>query len=170
MKMDDGMGFRDGLPPELAELDAELSGISLDERSSFGPELRNELARAWAEPAPVRRPGWVRTALAASLAAVAFTGLVVPPARASLTEGMQRIFLTLRSGGEETVTLDEVLFSEETSAALRAAGVEAAAPAPVPALPGEQGEAVRLPPFRPGTSSYPTLADPSAERDLVRRY
>ena len=34
------------LPPGLAELDAELAAIRIEERPSFGPELEAELARA----------------------------------------------------------------------------------------------------------------------------
>ena len=36
-----------GLPEDVAGLDAELSSIRYEERPSFGPELRAELAREW---------------------------------------------------------------------------------------------------------------------------
>ena len=37
------------LPDDLKALDAELASIRYEERPSFGPELRAELARAHAE-------------------------------------------------------------------------------------------------------------------------
>ena len=65
----------EGLPPELAELDTELAGILLDERPSFGPELRNELAREWKRPRTrARGGGWVRHAMAACVVALMGVG------------------------------------------------------------------------------------------------
>lgn len=157
------------LPGELAELDQELSRISLDERPSFGPELRNQLAREWARPRPRTSPVWMRRALAASVAAVAFTGLAVPPARASLVEGVQRIFETFR--GEEAAAepqappteaqVPRVEFPRERSAVVVSSGGEVAATGP---------EGTDLPPFQPGTSAFPTLLDKESDRELVRRY
>jgi len=77
--------FRAALPPELQDLDRELSAIRVEERPSFGPELEGELARAWRD-----RPGrvsmatrpWVRMLLAACLAGLMIAGVAVPSARA----------------------------------------------------------------------------------------
>jgi TonB family protein len=71
------------LPEDLRALDRELRSIRYEERPSFGPELRAELARAWA--APRRRRGPVLRYLAAAMLAGVFVGgAAVPSARASL--------------------------------------------------------------------------------------
>ncbi len=73
-----------GLPPELSALDAELSSIGYEERPSFSPELRAELARAWAK-APVREGGSTgRQLMAAGMAGLLMVAVGVPTARASL--------------------------------------------------------------------------------------
>jgi len=59
------------LPDDLRALDEELSSITYEERASFGPELRAELASAWAEEAP----RW-RFAIRRHLAAAALAGLL----------------------------------------------------------------------------------------------
>jgi TonB family protein len=71
------------LPDDLRALHEELSSIRYEERPSFGPELRAELAHAWAEgPAP--RPSSMRRKLAAAaLAGLLVGGASVPSARAS---------------------------------------------------------------------------------------
>jgi TonB family protein len=79
--------FRATLPADLQELDRELSGIRIEERPSFGPELEGELARAWKtrpdEGFRRRRP-WVRTLMAAGLAGLMIAGVSVPSARAAV--------------------------------------------------------------------------------------
>ena len=80
-RTDDGTGPE--LPPELAELDAELASIEIDERPSFAPELKAELERAWARP-PRRKSIRMGPAMAAAFATLMFGGLLVPQARASL--------------------------------------------------------------------------------------
>lgn len=71
------------LPDDLRSLDRELSSIRYEERPSFAPELRAELARAWAEePARRHRAAW-RHAAAAALVALLLGGASVPSARAS---------------------------------------------------------------------------------------
>jgi protein TonB len=71
------------LPEDLRALDEELSAIRYEERPSFQPELRAELARVWAEEPVVRRaPVWRRLA-AAAVAALLVGGAAVPSARAS---------------------------------------------------------------------------------------
>ena len=72
------------LPEDLRALDEELSALRYEERPSFGPELRAELARAYAEQ-PQLRPSAVRRHLAAAVvAAILVGGAAVPSARASL--------------------------------------------------------------------------------------
>lgn len=71
------------LPPELAELDAELSSIAYEERPSFGPELHAELCRRWAAGVSPRRNRF-RPLMAAGVAGLLMVGLGVPSARAAL--------------------------------------------------------------------------------------
>ena len=71
------------LTGDLASLDAELSSIRYEERPSFGPELRAELARAWAEEPTRRRSALRRHLVAATLAGLLVGGAAVPSARAS---------------------------------------------------------------------------------------
>lgn len=71
------------LPPELAELDAELRSIAWEERSSFGPELHAELEREWTRARDRTRIP-VRQLMAAGVAGLLMVGLGVPSARASL--------------------------------------------------------------------------------------
>ena len=70
------------LPDDLKALDAELASIRYEERPSFGPELRAELARAHAEE-PVSPPsfGLRRGLVAAGLAAILVGTAAVPSAR-----------------------------------------------------------------------------------------
>ena len=149
----------EGLPKELAELDQELARISPEERPSFGPELRNELAREWSRPAPSRHSAWVRHALAACLAGVAVVGLAVPPARASIVQGVQRIFDSIRG--------DEAPLAEGIAVDLldRAPPMDVELASASPELPRERVSAPApsdtegLPPFQPGISSFPILVD-----------
>src|SRR5688572_28025783 len=77
----------DELPPELAELDAELYAIKIEERASFGPELEAELRRKHARPVVLPAPRLRRRiTIAAGIA-----GVAVLPARASLVALMERI-------------------------------------------------------------------------------
>ncbi len=75
-------------PPEgLRALERELQSIRIEERASFGPELRAELERAYREGLPGETVGAgrpVRTLLAASLGGLLVAGLLVPQARAGL--------------------------------------------------------------------------------------
>ena len=81
--------FRGTLPADLQALDRELSGIRIEERPSFGPELEAELARVWRErtrsrPSAVRP--WVRTLLAAGFAGLMIAGVSVPAARGAVIQ------------------------------------------------------------------------------------
>ena len=130
------------LPPELAELDAELSSLRYEERPSFGPELEAELGRAWLE-LQGRRYWPVRQLMAAATAGLLLVGLGVPSARAAIVR-----FVGSLQGGPEQVA-------------------QPVAPEPIPlTLPfeeadeGEDDVAVVPPPVR---SSGPTLGSGSVE-------
>lgn len=71
-------------PSELRELHAELSAFRCEERPSFGPELRAELARVWADEGGRRPTPWRRHLAAAVVAALLVGGAAVPGARASI--------------------------------------------------------------------------------------
>jgi TonB family protein len=71
------------LPPELAELDREMRNISIEVRSSFGPELLAELERARRADPPSRIPTVRRHLIAAGIGALLLAGFS-EPARASL--------------------------------------------------------------------------------------
>jgi len=79
--------FRESLSPDLRALDAELSSIRIEERASFGPELKAELERVQGEipegVSPSRR-AWIRPLLAACLGGLMIVGVAVPGARASV--------------------------------------------------------------------------------------
>lgn len=71
------------LTDDLRALDDELSSIQYEERPSFAPELRAELADVWGT-LPRSRPSGMRRHLAAAvLAALLVGGASVPSARAS---------------------------------------------------------------------------------------
>jgi len=71
------------LPDDVKAIDAELASIAYEERPSFGPELKAELADAWANR-PLQRPGYHRYLVAAAIAGLLVVGAAVPPARAAL--------------------------------------------------------------------------------------
>jgi TonB family protein len=75
------------LPPELADLDRELSSISIEERPSFAPELEAELEKAWLHRgSEAVSMGSVRGLAAAAIGALVLAGVVAPQARASLAK------------------------------------------------------------------------------------
>ena len=79
--------FRATLPADLQDLDRELSGIRIEERPSFGPELHGELVEAWRKRPEAgfhRRRPWKRNLLAACLAGLMIAGVSVPGARAAV--------------------------------------------------------------------------------------
>src|SRR5262245_43605423 len=152
------------LPPELAALDAELSGIRIEERASFGPELEAELRRASARSqipsalTSARRQLAIAASIALLLGAVA-----VPPARASLVALIGQ--------------LEAVLPSVAVAVAPQ--------PAPPPddivvELPQEQQQFVRTAsevgkpeaadPFRPIRIVPPRLVDVEAVRGAIDRF
>lgn len=86
--------FRAALPADLQDLDRELAAIRVEERSSFGPELEAELAKAWRTRRDNVSGGghrWGRLLLAASLTGLMIAGLAVPSARASVWEVVRTV-------------------------------------------------------------------------------
>lgn len=165
-----------GLPEELAALDAELSRIVVEERPSFGPELRNELARDWNRARTPGRHRWVRHAVAACVAALVGVALAVPPARASFVGGIDRILGSL--AGEQEATVEEVLVvlpeheAPPLDRELSDGPTTQAAPVvetPDRVVAGETGSGA-LPPFQPGIFAYPQLLDPSEGRAVALRH
>ena len=81
------------LSPGLARLDRDLREIAIEERSSFAPELRAELASEYAQIEPAGRSGerWGRVGLrvAAAVALLLVGTWLVPPARASLVRWLR---------------------------------------------------------------------------------
>src|SRR5688572_18307728 len=72
------------LTPELAALDAELRGLHIRERASFGPELGAELAHRLAEmDRPTFASRFARR-IAVGGGSVLLVALVFSPARASI--------------------------------------------------------------------------------------
>lgn len=167
------------LPPELVDLDAELALFSAAERSSFAPELEAELRSEW-NRGPRRRSGLARArrAVGATAAALILTGMAVPPARASLITGLNRLFDALQ---EPAAPRPAVPLPQDPALEVPA-GIEMTLQAQPPRLP--PGDDVRpngaeapdlepageLPAFRPSPFTYPTIADAEAEQDLIRRH
>jgi len=120
--------FRATLPSELQKLDRELSGIRIEERASFGPELEGELSQAWRTRGSSRsgafRP-WGRRLMAAGLAGLMIAGVSVPSARAAVLQ-------LVRTVAEEAFP---ALFSPEVEAEPRLPGVIVQEPVPAPQDP-----------------------------------
>jgi protein TonB len=146
-----------GLLPELAELDAELAGIRIEERASFGPELeaelRREAARLRAEP-PAPRSLPRRVAIAASVALLLAAGAAFP-ARAALVALMHRLNPDPVPSAPSRVAVPVVIATPPESSApppARAAVTpRAPAPAPVVTIP-------------------PRLLDAEDQQRMIRRY
>jgi TonB family protein len=73
-----------GLPDDLRALDEELLSLRYEERPSFGPELRAELAEQWATQDRRRPSALRRHFVAATIVGLLVGGAAVPSARASL--------------------------------------------------------------------------------------
>ena len=120
--------FRATLPADLQALDRELSGIRIEERPSFGPELKGELTQAWrtrARAAPTASRPWVRTLMAAGLAGLMIAGVSVPSARAA-------VFQLVRTVAEEVFP---TFFAQEAGPDLQLPEIEVREPAPVAPQP-----------------------------------
>jgi len=157
------------LPPDLAELDAELSSLRYEERPSFGPELEAELAREWARMPQHTAVMPRRHLAAAAVVALLAVGLGVPQARASLVRLVN---------------------------AIQGSTAEASSPAPsdpgtIPLLPfeppvvvidgGEPEARPRVPSDPPPApaaierysgpeATFPELVDRSRVEDIIREY
>ena len=137
------------LPDDLKSLDAELSSLQYEERPSFGPELRAELARAYAEVPVPPRSGLRGGLIAAGLAMMLVGTAAVPSARASL------------------VRLIEALGPPEESVEARIPTVRSVTPVaehkPAQAQPDEAEEATAEPVMAeeaPGSVVAPVLVRP----------
>ena len=155
------------LPPDLAELDAELSSILIDERPSFGPELQAELENVWVNPTPNSNSGlWVRHAMAAAVGALLLVGVAAPQARA----GLARLLPWTQPSEPEPVpqppvTRPDVTLPEQGPVVL--SGNDVVEPEVPPAVP-EVGEEVR---FDLPDNTYPELLDRArAERTIRNQY
>ncbi len=130
------------LPPELRELDRELSAIRIEERPSFGPELERELTRSWQDLPGDRSPGrkpWVRTLLAAGLAGLMIAGVSVPSARALVRDLVNTVVTAVASEVTAPVPETEVSGNEvEVPVFAPAEAPTERAPAPPPALRTEE--------------------------------
>ncbi len=137
--------FRGTLPADLQALDRELSGIRIEERPSFAPELEAELARVWRDRSNSRPPAsrpWVRTLLAAGFAGIMIAGVSVPAARAAVIQ-------LVRSVAQEAFPS---LFSAEAEAELQLPEIQVQQPAGAPepgsevvVSPADASEAVGTP-------------------------
>lgn len=181
MMPDEPTDSLDELPDELAELDAELRGLTLSERASFGPELEAELVRAWREGPQTRTAvgsGAARRALAASLAALLLTGLTVPPARASLIGGLELLLASLKGGEPAVADAVPTVPLPMTEGIEFGASGDADELRPEPAVPiaavvgvdAGNEESAEVPAFTVSDATYPELVEPDAERRLIRRH
>ncbi|NNF14717.1 MAG: TonB family protein [Gemmatimonadetes bacterium] len=144
--MTDLFDFPDGnLPDDLKSLDAELSSIRYEERASFVPELRAELARAWTEEPLRLRSSRRRHIAAAALITLLLGGAAVPSARASLVRLMGVL------GPEEQPVVVEPV-EEEVREPIRSVELSPVQP---PAAPLEPAEVETAPVEEPQPSLLP---------------
>lgn len=171
------------LPPELVELDAELASIRYEERPSFGPELKAELAREWERmeqggaPSAWEWPGWVyrrrgsaRTLFAASLAALLLAGLAVPSARASLIRwaGALRGLAQPAETPTDPPSVPLVLEAAQSPAVPEAAEADEAPPSGARMDPPPEG--VGSAPYRGPVATLPELTDRPEAEALIREH
>lgn len=177
---DSTSGIPEELPDDVADLEAELRALTLPERASFAPELEAELTRAWRrmdDEAPAAPRGVARRVLAASLAAVVLTGLAVPPARASLVEGVGRLLEALRpepvpvdaAPREPVVPVVDPLPALSPAISAGDAGVQP--PGQAPAGERRPGRTPAGTAAGPDTrATYPELVDREMEISLILRH
>ncbi len=164
----------EGRPPELERLHRELSSIHIEERASFGPELRAELERAWAkgvesDPPEDRRPA--RRLAAAALVGFLLIGVAVPQARAGLAvlvESVRSEVETILGPPEEpelpAVTMDRpVLDLPEDEASDPSVSRPAARPA-------ARGGEARPGDVRLGVSTFPDILDRARARTVIEEF
>ncbi len=162
----------EGLPPDLAELDAELAEMLASERPSFGPELQAELSREWVSRPLRARGALARHGAAAVIVAVSVLGVAVSPARASLVGLSQRI-LTVFQDKQGTVVELPVDDVADLPISTRAGQTEQASPLDMAALSEGMNPVMAtedLPPFVPGLTTYPRLVNRRADAELARQF
>lgn len=160
----------EGLPPDLAELDAELAEMMASERPSFAPELQAELTREWVRR-PLRTRGAVaRQSAAAVFVAISVLGVAVSPARASLV-GLSQRFLTVFQ--DETAVEVALPMDDASDLPISTVRTEDDAGAALdPALAGMNPVMATedLPRFVPAIMTMPRLIDRKADAALARQF
>lgn len=143
--------FPDGeLPDDLKSLDRELSSFRYEERASFVPELRAELARTWAEE-PVRRRSARRRQLAvAAIITLLLGGAAVPSARASLVR-----LIGVLTPEEQPIVVEPTAEVTEPVRAVELSPVQSPVSEMEPTLPGEAPLEESLPSMLPDASRIP---------------
>lgn len=154
--------FSASLPLELKELDRELSGLRIQERQSFGPELEGELIREW-QKAPflgARKPHpWRRTLLAACLACLMIGGMAVPAARASVARLVRTVLeeaapTLFQPAPEPQLPAIRVAEPDRTPMGEATASAEVSAPVVELQRPPAQDQGAR---FQQAEYSYPEI-------------
>ncbi len=156
------------LPPDLAELAAELSSLRYEERPSFGPELEAELAREWST-ARTRRGVSLRSLAAAAAIVLLMILAGVPQARASLVRFVTRLEIDRPAPSQASPSPPSV--RPEPPAGTDSATAGAADPIPsLPAADASTGRARIVTPFRSPKAVYPEIVDRPGTESLIRSY
>ena len=152
-------------PPELAELDAELSSIRYEERPSFAPELEADLAREW-QSLQGRRYWPVRQLMAAGVEGLLMVGLGVPSARAALVRvvGSLGVLVGVASGPPDPAPLR--LPTVDLPAVLDEGVLSAVPPTPTVSSPPAPGPLDR---YTGPEVTFPELLDRPWAEALIRR-
>ncbi len=153
------------LPEDLRALDAELSSIRYEERSSFGPELHAELAREWR--AVGTRTHWpVRQLMAAGIAGLVMVGLGVPSARAALVRLVDVVRAPLTAHVEAPTTAPSVPllpFDPPIVGGDEFSTVPPRLPSEPPPAPG-----TTVPLYEGPEATFPELLDRPGTENLIR--
>ncbi len=155
------------LPPDMAELDAELSSIRYEERPSFGPELEAELVRAW-RTVRVRRPVPIHALVAAGMAALLLVSVAVPQARASLIR-----FVTKLKVDREPATQPVRSRAPDPSARKSSPSAPPSSPLVLPPVENRRDSVTASAPEKPFAGpavTFPKLLDRSGAEALIRRH
>ena len=155
--------------PDLVRLDRHLRDISIEERCSFGPELRAELAAEYARlrsSRPSRLPQGRVASMAAAVVILVVAGTwTVPPARAALTRLLQSVPEAEPAAAEPlrevTPSVPRVLVEVEELPVLEDLGPEVDLSVPPRPSIGDVPDGPPPPP----PPTLPSLLD----RDLARR-
>ena len=159
------------LPEELRALQRELESFRIEERASFGPELRAELKRAWAEGPEEEIRGShrpVRALLAASLGGLLVSALLIPPARAGFVRAVESMVEQRETAEAPPLTeaLPEVVMDRPEWILT---GEEPAGPLPGsrPAAAREDDPGARAP---NGPFAFPDIRDRERTQVLIERF